>query len=313
MVGKYEQPPYSINLSQISALIIGAQFLLVKIMKNIASFSGGRSSAYMVYQLMHTHPDTDFIFMDTGAEHPKTYEFIKNIVEHWGIKLTCLRVVVNPELGQANSYREIKLAELTQDLQPFRDICYKYGTPYVLGAFCTRAMKLEPFTRYCNEKYGKNNYQTWLGIRADEPKRLKPKDGYKYLADISDFDKQDIINWWKRQPFDLEIPEHLGNCVFCVKKGVNKIALAARDEPKMAENFINLIDDPNIRVVERRQQENKIMYRGNHSLVSIIAMYQRYSREEIANTIRGNRAFDSGSCSESCEISSCQLDLDLNH
>lgn len=282
-------------------------------MKNIVSFSGGRSSAYMVYQLMRSHPDTDFIFMDTGAEHPKTYEFIKNIVEHWGIKLTCLRVVVNPELGQANSYREITLDELTQDLQPFRDVCYKYGLPYLGGAFCTRSMKLEPFTRYCNEKYGKNNYQTWLGIRADEPKRLKPKDGYKYLADISDFDKQDIINWWKRQPFDLEIPEHLGNCVFCVKKGVNKIALAARDEPKMAENFINLIDDPNIRVVERRQQENKIMYRGNHSLVSIIAMYQRYSREEIANTIRGNRAFDSGSCSESCEISSCQLDLDLNH
>ena len=282
-------------------------------MKNVASFSGGRSSAYMVYQLMRSHPDTDFIFMDTGAEHPKTYEFIKNIVEHWGIKLTCLRVVVNPELGQANSYREITLDELTQDLQPFRDVCYKYGLPYLGGAFCTRSMKLEPFTRYCNEKYGKNNYQTWLGIRADEPKRLKPKDGYKYLADISDFDKQDIINWWKRQPFDLEIPEHLGNCVFCVKKGVNKIALAARDEPKMAENFINLIDDPNIRVVERHQQENKIMYRGNHSLVSIIAMYQRYSREEIANTIRGNRAFDSGSCSESCEISSCQLDLDLNH
>ena len=282
-------------------------------MKNIVSFSGGRSSAYMVYQLMRSHPDTDFIFMDTGAEHPKTYEFIKNIVEHWGIKLTCLRVVVNPELGQANSYREITLDELTQDLQPFRDVCYKYGLPYLGGAFCTRTMKLEPFTRYCNDKYGKRNYVTWLGIRADEPKRLKPKDGYKFLAEISDFDKQDIINWWKRQPFDLEIPEHLGNCVFCIKKSISKIALATRDEHKMAQNFINLIDDPNIRVVEREQQANKIMYRGGHSLVSIIAMYQRYSREEIANTIRGNRAFDSGSCSESCEISSCQLDLDLNH
>lgn len=282
-------------------------------MKNIASFSGGRSSAYMVYQLMQSHPDTDFIFLDTGAEHPKTYEFIKNIVKHWRIKLTCLRVVVNPELGSGNSYKIISLDELKQDLQPFRDVCHKYGTPYVQGAFCTRSMKLEPFARYCNEKYGKNNYQTWLGIRADEPKRLKPKAGYKYLAEISDFDKRDIINWWKSQPFDLEIPEHLGNCVFCVKKGINKIALAARDEPKMAENFINLIDDPNIRVVERRQQENKIMYRGNNSLISIIAMYQNYSREEIFNTIRGNRAFDSGSCSESCEISSCQLDLDFDN
>ena len=256
-------------------------------MKNIVSFSGGRSSAYMIYQLMQSQSDADYIFMDTGAEHPKTYEFIRNIVKHWGIKLTCLRVVVNPELGHANFYREITLDELTQDLQPFRDVCYKYGTPYVHGAFCTRTMKLEPFTRYCNDKYGKGNYVTWLGIRADEPKRLKPKDGYKYLAEISDFDKQDIINWWKIQPFDLEIPEHLGNCVFCIKKSINKIALATRDEPKMAEDFINLIDDPNIRVVERRQQANKTMYRGNNSLVSIMAMYQNHSREDILTTIRG--------------------------
>lgn len=207
-------------------------------MKNIVSFSGGRSSALLVYLMKKQHPDTDFVFMDTGAEHPKTYEFVKNVVKHFDINLTCLRVVVNPELGQENSYREITLDELTQDLQPFRDVCYKYGLPYLGGAFCTRSMKLEPFTRYCNNKYGKNNYQTWLGIRAD---------------------------------------------------------------------------DPNIRVVERRQQENKIMYRGNHSLVSIIAMYQNYSREEIFNTIRGNRGFDSGSCSESCEIFSCQLGFDLNH
>ncbi|OCG40844.1 hypothetical protein [Gilliamella sp. Bif1-4] len=93
---------------------------------------------------------------------------------------------------------------------------------------------------------------------------------------------------------------------------INKIALATRDEPTMAEDFINLIDDPNIRVVERRQQENKIMYRGNNSLISIIAMYQNHSREDILATIRGNKGFESGSCSESCEIFSCQLDFDLS-
>lgn len=282
-------------------------------MKNVVSFSGGRSSAYLVHEVQKIHSDADFIFMGTGAEHPKTYEFVKNIVKYWGIKLTYLRVVVNPELGQANSYREITLDELTQDLQPFRDICYKYGTPYIHGAFCTRTMKLEPFERYCKDNYGKGNFQTWLGIRADEPKRLKPKDGYSYLANISDFDKHDVINWWKNQPFDFDLPEHLGNCVFCIKKGINKIALVTRDEPKMAEDFINLINDPNVRVVDRRQQENKIMYRGNNSLIAIMAMYQNHTREEILATIRGNKGFDSGSCSESCEVFSCQLDLDLNN
>lgn len=281
-------------------------------MKQVVSFSGGRSSALLVYLMKNEHPETDFIFMDTGAEHPKTYEFIKNMVKHWGIQLTCLRVVVNPELGQGNSYRVITLDELKPDLQPFRDVCYKYGTPYVHGAFCTRTMKFEPFTRYCNETYGNGNYITWLGIRADEPRRLKPKKGYKYLADLSDFDKQDVLNWWKTQPFDLDLPEHLGNCVFCIKKSINKIALATRDEPKMAEDFINLINDPDVRVLERRQQENKIMYRGNNSLIAIMAMYQNHTREEILATIRGRGGYDSGSCSESCELFSCQLGLDIN-
>ena len=56
-------------------------------------------------------------------------------------------------------------------------------------------MKLELFTQYCNDKYGKGNYVTWLGLHADEPKQFKPKEDYKYLADIYDFDKQNIMNW----------------------------------------------------------------------------------------------------------------------
>ena len=55
------------------------------------------------------------------------------------------------------------------------------------------------------------------------------------------------------------------------------------------------------------------MYRGNNSLIAIMAMYQNHTREEILATIRGNKGFDSGSCSESCELFSCQLDLDLNN
>ncbi|MGO2306069.1 MAG: DNA cytosine methyltransferase [Providencia sp.] len=276
---------------------------------HISSFSGGRTSAYMVKLLEEKakaeHFKLKHIFMDTGAEHPKTYEFIRQVVKYWNIDLTCLRLVINPELGKANTYKIVSVDEIGHDLQPWIDACSKYGTPYLSGPFCTRTMKLEPFERYCKEQFGAK-YHTWLGIRADEPSRLKAREGVSYLSDISEFDKQDITNWWRNQPFDLDIPEHLGNCIFCIKKGVNKIALATRDEPKLAQHFLNVINDKSVRTVKRRQQENKIMYRGNHSLENIIMMYADKEYEEISGTIRGMKGYDSESCSESCEIYNCE-------
>lgn len=296
---------------RIVALLPASKSSTRVIKPQVVSFSGGRTSAHLVYlmeQRRKAGEDVHFTFMDTGAEHPATYQFIRDLVSNWNIPLVCLRVVVNPVLGKGNSYRIVSVDEIGPDLQPMRDICEKYGTPYVHGAFCARTMKMEVFERYCRDTFG--DYHTWIGIRADEPKRLKPRAGVSYLAEISDFEKQDVISWWKKQPFDLGIPEHLGNCVFCVKKGLNKLALAARDEPEMAAEFWQLINDPSVRVVERRQQENKIMYRGNHSLESVIALFSDHSREEIAATIRNNGGEESGSCTESCEVFACDIGVD---
>lgn len=281
-------------------------------MIHVVSFSGGRTSAYLVHLMeqrrIKEDLDVRYIYMDTGAEHPKTYEFIKNVVSHFGINLTCLRVVVNPELGQGNSYEVIPVSEIKHDLEPWKAIVKKYGLPYPAGAFCTREMKFNPVTKYCKDNF--DEYTTWIGIRVDEQNRLRLKDGINYLADISDFEKDDINHWWSKQPFDLNIPEHLGNCVFCIKKSVNKIALAARDEPILAKRFIDVING-DVREVNREQQSSQIMFRGNNSLKGIIALFKDHTRDEIANVVKGSGGYKSGSCSESCEAFNCQLDLPI--
>lgn len=278
---------------------------------HVVSFSGGRTSAYLVHlmeQRRAAGESVHYTFMDTGAEHPKTYEFIRNVVSYWNIPLVCLRVEVNPVLGSGNGYRIVDISEIGPDLQPWRDISSKYGLPYFGGPLCTRAMKTEVFKRYCVDMFGKGGYHTWLGIRADEPKRLIERARVNYLADISPFEKPDVLAWWKEQPFDLQIPEHLGNCVFCIKKGLNKIALAARDEPELASEFWEMINAPTVRDVERRQYDGSIMYRKHHSLESVIALFAEHSRAEIASTIRGSGGYESGSCTESCEALSCATD-----
>lgn len=135
-------------------------------------------------------------------------------------------------------------------------------------------------------------------------------------------------------PFNLEIDEHLGNCVFCFKKSINKVALAARDEPELAAHFIDAISKANNRL--NRPQEKivyasdrgelgpngepewlekttpipkGVMFRNNNSLQSIIAKFELHSRDDIADTIRSMKRKEVGGCTESCEAFWCQIDM----
>lgn len=274
-------------------------------MKNVVSLSGGRTSAYLAHIMKDRDPETEFIFMDTGAEHPKTYEFIRNIIKHWKIKLTCLRVIPNPEMNKPSTYEILSASQIGPDLEPWKRMLRKYGHPYVGGAFCTDRMKTVPFIKYCDERFGRGNYTTWLGMRIDEPKRITPKPGIRYLAEISDFEKQDVIDWWRDQPFDLEIQEHLGNCVFCIKKSIQKVALAAKDEPELAANFIHTLQTFDVK-------PDKVMYRSNNSLEQVIALFSDTGRDELASRMTSMRQYDTGSCSESCEAFSGQMGFDFS-
>ncbi len=162
-------------------------------------------------------------------------------------------------------------------------------------------MKTEIHKKYCDNKYGRDNYTTWLGIRADEPRRLSKKEGIRYLAGISDYEKEDILDWWKEQPFDLEIEEHLGNCTFCIKKSDLKLALAARDAPEEYEKFVNMTKSPNVRVSGGREV-TCAMYRKTRTLEQLVSDYSMFSTEEIRNRLRFTKQYDTGSCSESCEV-----------
>ena len=281
-------------------------------LKKVVSFSGGRTSAYLCKVMKNLYgDDVDFIYMDTGMEHPNTYKFIKRVNKEFDLNLICLKTKFNQTLGQANTYEIIDIESLQHDVNQFRQMMKKYGTPYNPGgAFCTDRLKLVPYSKYCNDKYGKKSYVTWLGIRADEPKRLKAKPYYEFMASISNFDKQDVLDWWSEQSFDLELQgEHLGNCVFCIKKGNNKIALAARDEPELAEQFLELLNEDSVRTVEKRKGGPLEMYRGKLSFDGVMKSFSEHSDDEIRNTIRSMKRDEANSCSESCEVFGEQIEL----
>ena len=330
-------------------------------MRKIVSFSGGRTSAYLCKIMIETfgRDNVDFIYMDTGAEHQKTYDFIRNVNREFGLDLVCLRGDFTRPLGAGVGYSIVDIDSLKPDLLPFTSMISKYGVPYIGGMFCTDRMKLKPFKKYCDHTYGKKNYETWLGIRFDEPSRIwgdNKKKGLsafnqlslsgmsKYemsdmysaiysglasvddfdisdlakqlcskrllilandrlfnMAGISDFDKQDVLNYWSKIPFDLDLDEWSGNCEFCPKKSNLKLAASQRDSPESYVNFVEMLHDDSVRIDDNTGNRVK-MYRGKQSLESLIAKFDGSTGQEIKSRIRGSKMIDTNSCSESCEV-----------
>lgn len=128
------------------------------------------------------------------------------------------------------------------------------------------------------------------------------------MAEISDFEKQDVLDWWSEQAFDLNLDEWLGNCVFCMKKSDLKLAAAQRDEPGMYIEFLDEIHGDSVRTGEKTGRVDS-MYRRKRSLEQVVAMFDGSTGEEIKSRLRGAKMMDTGSCSESCEIFAGQMDL----
>ncbi len=337
-------------------------------MKKVVSFSGGRTSAYLCKLMIDKfgRDNVDFIFMDTGAEHKKTYEFIRKVDAELGLNLVCLRGDFTSPIGGGVNYKIVDIDSMEPDLLPYSEMIKKYGVPYIGGMFCTDRMKLKPFKKYCEATYGRGNYETWLGIRFDEPKRLVGdnknkslsaykqlkecgfsddsisllfincvqdnsfidhvdisdlakkliknriknlnKDNLNYMAQVTEVDKQDVINWWGKKDFDLSVDEWSGNCLFCPKKSDLKLAASQRDNPKEYIEFLEMINGDSVRIDDKTGSVEQ-MYRKKLSLEKVIAKFDGSTGDEIKSRIRGSKMIDAGSCSESCEVFGEQLDI----
>lgn len=292
-------------------------------MKQIVSFSGGRTSAYLVYLMEKKRKsegwDVEYVFMDTGFEAPETYDFIRNVIKHWGVSITTIRTVVHSEMNVGVTYREISVDEMGPDLQPWKDMIAKYGTPNINTPYCTSRMKTEPHDKWCNDKFGKGNYTTWLGIRADEPQRLTYYDPnfdmfsldipeertIRYLAELDLAGKHQINEWWSKQPFDLGIDDFAGNCVLCIKKGPNKLYAAAQAYPELASDFREILFSEEVRKKETDKYGVGVIYRGMISVDHVIKMASVLDKNSLTDAVRMEADFadtDPSMCSESCEV-----------
>jgi hypothetical protein len=268
------------------------------------SFSGGRTSGFMAYQIKKHWSDVFdvvFIFANTGFEHPDTLRFANDVDTLLGLNLVWVEAVVHHGDRVASTHKVVDYKTASRQAEPFYQVASKYGLPNRTFRLCNREMKLNPMRSYIEDELGwGKDYDTAIGIRADEKRRVsKNMDIQRILYPLIDTwpsTKQDILDFWEEYACDLKIPEHLGNCLTCFQKSDAKLNQVYREFPNAFQVFADFEKlyggvGPNVEPGPRK------IFRMKRDTPTLIKTFKLADADS-------SKLFDtaeSGGCSESCE------------
>lgn len=251
-----------------------------KLKKRVSiSFSGGKSSAYMLGLLLSSLEDHEVVvtFANTGREHPATLDFVDKCARHYKCDVVWLEAVTH--MGRKGcTHRVVDYDTASRKGEPFREAALKYGVPNQTFKWCNRELKVNTMQSYLRSiGWRRGTYSTAVGIRSDEIDRMSLgglKSGIFYPLIDSGVTKIDVHDYWKEQPFNLNIPEHYGNCVGCFKKSLRKLLTIAKDDPSNFNFEKALGAECGLKGAIRNGVERKI-YRGNLTAEELIELSKK--------------------------------------
>ena len=222
---------------------------------HVLNVSGGRSSAYMLKQVLDAHggrlPDrTEAVFANTGRERPETLDFVAALTEQWGVPVTWLEFDYRPdrESGSGGTkYRARVVSRESASLagEPFTALLDSGAwLPSMTARVCTSELKVGTIDRHLWQRHGLTRRQTrkLIGFRFDEPARWKPAlyqaCEVAYPMVEAGVTAGDVAEFWRRQPFDLGIDSERGNCDCCYLKPRANLLATIREEPARADWWI---------------------------------------------------------------------------
>lgn len=213
------------------------------------SFSGGRTSAYMLWRVLQSNgglPDEAKVcFANTGKEDEATLRFVDRCSKEWDVPITWVEYSEAPETK--DRFKVVSFETASRHGEPFEAIIRRRNyLPNPVSRFCTVEMKVRAIHRYL-KSIGWTEWDSMLGIRADEPRRLAKignQDYGKHEEKVAPLGrvgvtKEMVGEFWRSQPFDLELPNidgvtmH-GNCDLCYLKGAAQILSLIKEKPSRA-------------------------------------------------------------------------------
>lgn len=214
----------------------------------LISFSGGRTSGYMLRQILDAHggtlpPDVVVTFANTGREREETLRFVHDCATHWNVHVHWLEY----RLGD-QKFEEVGFNSASRNGEPFAELITKKNyLPNGVTRFCTTELKIRPMRDFC-KSLGWKNWTNVIGLRYDEGSRVlkaldrneQGKEPWRNSMPMSKAKAtvRDVRAFWDAQPFDLQLKIYEGNCDLCFLKGKAKLRALIRENPGMADWWI---------------------------------------------------------------------------
>jgi len=213
------------------------------------SFSGGRTSAYMLWRVLQSNgglPDEAKVcFANTGKEDEATLRFVDRCSKEWNVSITWVEYQNAEETK--DRFKVVTFETASRNGEPFEAIIRKRNyLPNPVSRFCTVEMKVRAIHRYL-KSIGWTEWESMLGIRSDEQRRLAKignQDYVKHEEKIAPLGKigvtkETVGEFWKGHSFDLELPNMNGvtmhgNCDLCYLKGGSQIMSLIAEKPQRA-------------------------------------------------------------------------------
>lgn len=224
----------------------------------LISFSGGRTSAYMLHEILRAHggqlpPDAVVCFANTGREREETLRFVHECGVRWSVPIHWLEW-----RDGKPGFEQVGFNSAARNGEPFSAlIAKKRYLPNAVTRFCTQELKIRPMRDFCRA-LGWSRWENVIGLRHDEGHRVmkalarnvEGNERFTVAMPLAKarVTKPDVLRFWLgdnpdpvdlRHPlpqgFDLGLRDYEGNCDLCFLKGRKVLQHIMFERPDLAE------------------------------------------------------------------------------
>lgn len=235
----------------------------------LISFSGGRTSGFMLYHVLDAFngqlPDGVHVaFANTGKEREETLRFVHECASRWDVPVRWLEWVPPPPRRKkgdpkiplaedaARRFVEVGYNSASRNGEPFEALIQrKRYLPNATLRYCTTSLKIETM-KWFMISLGYTKWNNIVGLRGDEMHRVfklferndQGKERWRNVMPMAKLGampngqmvrEEDVLAFWRKQPFDLQLKPYEGNCDLCFLKRRGHLMRLIRENPTAAE------------------------------------------------------------------------------